>query len=307
MALNAKYEDDCIIKRYRSYLLLERSFSVNTEDAYIADLSKLLCYLDDLNIHYKDATYEILQDFLIDLSEVGISQRSQSRIVSGIKNFYNFLAIENEIDEDPTELLSTPKIEQYLPTVLSIDEVNKIIDSVDVSDAIGQRNRTILEVLYSCGIRVSELVNLPISQVFFKDKYINVVGKGNKQRIVPISDKALMEIERWMQMRVEIPMKSDETGMLFINRRGGQLTRQMVFLIVKNAADAVGITKTISPHTFRHSFATHLLEGGANLRVIQEMLGHKSIITTEIYSHIDTQRLREEVILFHPRNHRNLL
>ncbi len=307
MALNAKYEDDCIIKRYRSYLLLERSFSVNTEDAYIADLSKLLCYLDDLNIHYKDATYEILQDFLIDLSEVGISQRSQSRIVSGIKNFYNFLAIENEIDEDPTELLSTPKIEQYLPTVLSIDEVNKIIDSVDVSDAIGQRNRTILEVLYSCGIRVSELVNLPISQVFFRDKYINVVGKGNKQRIVPISDKALMEIERWMQKRVKIPMKSDETGMLFINRRGGQLTRQMVFLIVKNAADAVGITKTISPHTFRHSFATHLLEGGANLRVIQEMLGHKSIITTEIYSHIDTQRLREEVILFHPRNHRNLL
>ncbi len=307
MARNAKYEDDCIIKRYRSYLLLERSFSVNTEDAYIADLSKLLYYLDDLNIHYKDATYEILQDFLIDLSEVGISQRSQSRIVSGIKNFYNFLAIENEIDEDPTELLSTPKIEQYLPTVLSIDEVNKIIDSVDVSDAIGQRNRTILEVLYSCGIRVSELVNLPISQVFFRDKYINVVGKGNKQRIVPISDKALMEIERWMQKRVEIPMKSDETGMLFINRRGGQLTRQMVFLIVKNAADAVGITKTISPHTFRHSFATHLLEGGANLRVIQEMLGHKSIITTEIYSHIDTQRLREEVILFHPRNHRNLL
>ena len=306
MTLNPKYENDRVIKRYRSYLLLERSFSANTEDAYLTDLSKLLSYLDDLNIHYKEATYEVLQDFLVDLADLGISQRSQSRIVSGIKNFYNFLVIENEIEEDPTELLSTPKKEEYLPTVLSIEEVNKIIDSIDVSDAIGQRNRTILEVLYSCGIRVSELVNLPISQVFFEEKYINVIGKGNKQRIVPISDKALMEIKRWMQMRSEMPMKSDDSGLLFINRRGGQLTRQMVFIIVKNAAEAVGITKTISPHTFRHSFATHLLEGGANLRSIQEMLGHKSIITTEIYSHIDTQRLREEVILFHPRNHRNL-
>lgn len=306
MTLPDKYENDRVIKRYRSYLLLERSFSANTEDAYLTDLSKLLSYLDDLNIHYKEATYEVLQDFLVDLADLGISQRSQSRIVSGIKNFYNFLVIENEIEEDPTELLSTPKKEEYLPTVLSIEEVNKIIDSIDVSDAIGQRNRTIMEVLYSCGIRVSELVNLPISQVFFEEKYINVIGKGNKQRIVPISDKALMEIERWMQMRSEMPMKSDDSGLLFINRRGGQLTRQMVFIIVKNAAEAVGITKTISPHTFRHSFATHLLEGGANLRAIQEMLGHKSIITTEIYSHIDTQRLREEVILFHPRNHRNL-
>ncbi len=306
MTLPDQYENDRVIKRYRSYLLLERSFSANTEDAYLTDLSKLLSYLDDLNIHYKEATYEVLQDFLVDLADLGISQRSQSRIVSGIKNFYNFLVIENEIEEDPTELLSTPKKEEYLPTVLSIEEVNKIIDSIDVSDAIGQRNRTILEVLYSCGIRVSELVNLPISQVFFEEKYINVIGKGNKQRIVPISDKALMEIERWMQMRSEMPMKSDDSGLLFINRRGGQLTRQMVFIIVKNAAEAVGITKTISPHTFRHSFATHLLEGGANLRAIQEMLGHKSIITTEIYSHIDTQRLREEVILFHPRNHRNL-
>lgn len=306
MTLPDQYENDRVIKRYRSYLLLERSFSANTEDAYLTDLSKLLSYLDDLNIHYKEATYEVLQDFLVDLADLGISQRSQSRIVSGIKNFYNFLVIENEIEEDPTELLSTPKKEEYLPTVLSIEEVNKIIDSIDVSDAIGQRNRTILEVLYSCGIRVSELVNLPISQVFFEEKYINVIGKGNKQRIVPISDKALMEIERWMQMRSEMPMKSDDSGLLFVNRRGGQLTRQMVFIIVKNAAEAVGITKTISPHTFRHSFATHLLEGGANLRAIQEMLGHKSIITTEIYSHIDTQRLREEVILFHPRNHRNL-
>ena len=306
MTLPDKYENDRIFKRYRSYLLLERSFSANTEDAYLTDLSKLLSYLDDLNLHYKEATYEVLQDFLVDLADLGISQRSQSRIVSGIKNFYNFLVIENEIEEDPTELLATPKKEEYLPTVLSIEEVNKIIDSIDVSDAIGQRNRTILEVLYSCGIRVSELVNLPISQVFFEEKYINVIGKGNKQRIVPISDKALMEIERWMQMRSEMPMKSDDSGLLFVNRRGGQLTRQMVFIIVKNAAEAVGITKTISPHTFRHSFATHLLEGGANLRAIQEMLGHKSIITTEIYSHIDTQRLREEVILFHPRNHRNL-
>jgi integrase/recombinase XerD len=306
MTLPDKYENDRIFKRYRSYLLLERSFSANTEDAYLTDLSKLLSYLDDLNLHYKEATYEVLQDFLVDLADLGISQRSQSRIVSGIKNFYNFLVIENEIEEDPTELLATPKKEEYLPTVLSIEEVNKIIDSIDVSDAIGQRNRTILEVLYSCGIRVSELVNLPISQVFFEEKYINVIGKGNKQRIVPISDKALMEIERWMQMRSEMPMKSDDSGLLFVNRRGGQLTRQMVFIIVKNVAEAVGITKTISPHTFRHSFATHLLEGGANLRAIQEMLGHKSIITTEIYSHIDTQRLREEVILFHPRNHRNL-
>lgn len=297
-----KYLSDPVISKYRSYLLLERSLSDNTELSYFEDLAKLLDYLSDAHIDYKEVTHEILEDFIIDMSEVGIAQRSQARVISGIKSFYKFLLAEGILTDDPTELISAPKLPLHLPTVLTLQEVNAIIDSVDLSEPLGQRNKAILETLYSCGLRVSELVNLKISNIYIKEEYISVIGKGNKQRLVPISQKALREISNWMQDRCHLPIQNGQQDYLFLNRRGKQLTRVMIFYIVKQQAELAGIKKEISPHTFRHSFATHLLEGGANLRAIQEMLGHESILTTEIYSHIDTQRLREEIIQFHPRN-----
>ncbi len=300
-----KYLSDPLVRGFRSYLKLERAFSENTESAYLEDVSKLLDYLSAAGIQPLYVTYEQLQDFLIDLADLGISERSQSRILSGIKSFYRYLLLENRIESDPTELLSMPKLPRYLPNVLTLDEVDAIINSVDLSDPLGQRNRAMLEVLYSCGLRVSELVNLQISNLYFQDSYISVIGKGNKQRIVPISGKAISEVERWLADRAEMTVKPGSEDIVFLNRRGAKLTRVMVFYIVKQHAELAGVTKEISPHTFRHSFATHLLEGGANLRAIQEMLGHKSILTTEIYSHIDMERLREEVILYHPRNNKS--
>lgn len=297
-----KYLEDPVVAKYCSYLMLERSYSDNTELSYLNDLSKLLDYLSDAHISYTDASYEILQDFLIDLSELGIAQRSQARIISGIKSFYKFLLAEQLIEVDPTEMLSSPKLSRHLPNVLTIDEVNAIIDSVDLSDPLGHRNRAMLETLYSCGLRVSELVNLQISNLYLNEEYISVIGKGNKQRLVPISPKAIHEIQNWLKDRATFPVDKSSSDIVFLNRRGKKLTRVMVFYIVKTHAEKAGVVKEISPHTFRHSFATHLLEGGANLRAIQEMLGHESILTTEIYSHIDMQRLREEVIQFHPRN-----
>ena len=293
---------DPIVKSYHSYLLLERSFSKNTVEAYMEDLFKLLNYLDSIGVSYTEATRVILEDFVVALAEVGISQRSQARIISGIKSFYQFLLVEEEIAVNPAELLISPKLPQYLPSVLTLAEINSIINSVDVSDMLGQRNRTILEVLYSCGLRVSELVGLTISNIYFKEKFIIVIGKGNKQRVVPISGKAISEIRKWMEYRSNMEVKREDTDILFLNRNGGRMTRVMVFYIVKKYAEVANVKKEISPHTFRHSFATHLLEGGANLRAIQEMLGHKSILTTEIYSHIDMKRLREEIISHHPRN-----
>lgn len=297
-----KYLEDPVIAQYKSYLMLERSFSENTELSYLEDLSKLIDYLFDAHISYLEASSEVLQDFLIDISEIGIAQRSQARIISGIKSFYKFLLAENLIEIDPTELISSPKLPRHLPNVLTLDEINAIINSVDLSDPLGHRNRAILETLYSCGLRVSELVNLKISNLFLQEEYISVVGKGNKQRLVPISPKAIHEIQNWIKDRNHLVIEKGNEDFLFLNRRGKKLTRVMIFYIVKEHAEKANVLKEISPHTFRHSFATHLLEGGANLRAIQEMLGHESILTTEIYSHIDMQRLREEVIQFHPRN-----
>lgn len=299
-----KYLTDKIVSKYRSYLLLERSYSNHTEVSYLDDLSKFLDYLSEANISYLEVTLDILRDFLIELNELGIAPRSIARIISGIRSFYKFLLLEDVLKDDPTELLESPKLARKLPEVLTLPEIDAIIDGIDVSDDLGQRNRAMLETLYSCGLRVSELVNLRISNIYMNEQFLSVIGKGNKQRLVPISPKAIKEIRLWMEYRSNMEIKKGHEDFLFLNRRGAQLTRVMVFYIVKEAAKSAGVNKEISPHTFRHSFATHLLEGGANLRAIQEMLGHESILTTEIYTHVDTQRLREEILICHPRNKR---
>ncbi|MBO7506197.1 MAG: site-specific tyrosine recombinase XerD [Paludibacteraceae bacterium] len=290
---------------YRTYLMLERSFSQNTAAAYLDDLSKLLIYLKGVHVDYLAVDLNVLRDFLVGLSDVGICGRSQARIVSGIKSFYHYLVLDGKLEEDPTELLESPKIGLHLPEVLTVEEIDSILDVIDLSSPQGHRNKAMLEVLYSCGLRVSELVNLQISNLYLKEEYISVVGKGDKQRLVPISQRAIKEITYWMQERKNITPKKGEEDILFLNRLGARLTRNMVFLLVKQYAGMAGIRKDISPHTFRHSFATHLLEGGANLRAIQEMLGHKSILTTEIYTHVDVNLLRDQVNRFHPMNQDN--
>ena len=282
--------------------MLERSFSQNTAAAYLDDLSKLLIYLKGVRIDYLAVDLNVLRDFLVGLSDVGICGRSQARIVSGIKSFYHYLVLDGKLEEDPTELLESPKIGLHLPEVLTVEEIDSILNVIDLSSPQGHRNKAMLEVLYSCGLRVSELVNLQISNLYLKEEYISVVGKGDKQRLVPISQRAIKEITYWMQERKNITPKKGEEDILFLNRLGARLTRNMVFLLVKQYAGMAGIRKDISPHTFRHSFATHLLEGGANLRAIQEMLGHKSILTTEIYTHVDVNLLRDQVNRFHPMN-----
>lgn len=293
---------DPLIAKYRTYLLLERSLSENTSSAYLEDLSKLLIYLQDAHVDYCHVSLEILRDFLIELSDIGICARSHARIISGIKSFYHFLLLEKKIDEDYSVLLETPKIGLKLPEVLTVDEIDSILQVIDLSVALGQRNRAMIEMLYSCGLRVSELVNLRISDLYLESEYISVIGKGDKQRLVPISQRAIHEIDNWMIERNTISVQRGEEDILFLNRRGARLTRYMVFRLVKYYAALAGVKKSISPHTFRHSFATHLLEGGANLRAIQEMLGHKSILTTEIYTHVDMNLLREQVNSFHPMN-----
>jgi integrase/recombinase XerD len=293
---------DPTIKRYNAFLMLEKSLSKNTIEAYKRDLDKLLTYLSEAKINYVDATLEHLRDFLIDLNEIGISIRSQARIVSGVKSFYRFLNYEDILQTDPTELLEMPKIGKRLPEVLSIDEIQDIINAVDLSTKEGQRNKAILETLYGSGLRVSELVNLKISNIYAEEKYMLITGKGNKQRLVPLSDEALKQIQLWLLDRNQLFIQKGHEDYLFLNRRGAQLTRVMIFTIIKRLTEAAGIEKNISPHTFRHSFATHLLEGGANLRAIQQLLGHESILTTEIYTHMDLDFLRETILEFHPHN-----
>jgi integrase/recombinase XerD len=297
---------DPIIKKYHSFLLLEKSLSPNTIEAYEEDLDKLLVYLADAKITYLEAKIEHLRDFLIDLRELGISPRSQARIISGVKSFYRFLQYEEYLDEDPTELLEMPKLGKHLPEVLSIEEINHIISAIDLSTNEGQRNRAILETLYGSGLRVSELVNLKMSNIYADEGYMKVEGKGNKERLVPLSDESLKQIKLWLIDRNELSIQKGHEDFLFLNRRGAQLTRVMIFTIIKKLAEVAGIEKNISPHTFRHSFATHLLDGGANLRAIQQMLGHESILTTEIYTHLDMQYLRETVLQFHPSNNPNV-
>lgn len=290
------------ISKYQIYLRLEKGLSVNTVESYLDDLEKLLRFSDREATGILHISYADLQQFVAQLSDIGISARSQARIISGIKSFFRFLILEDYLEIDPTELLEAPKIGMKLPEVLTLDEVNRLLDSIDLSEPTGQRNRAMLEVLYSCGLRVSELTGLACSDVYREEAFIRVNGKGNKQRLVPISSVALREITLYLDDRRHIPVQKGFDDRLFLNRRGRGLTRAMIFHIIKVQAKLAGIPKNISPHTFRHSFATHLLEGGANLRAIQLMLGHENIATTELYTHIDRETLRQEIILHHPRN-----
>lgn len=291
-----------VLKQYTAYLILERGLSDNTRECYLNDAQKLLSYLNDNNLGLKDVTLDHLQNFIATLHDIGISSRSQARIISGIKSFFRFLSLEKIIESNPTILLESPRIGRKLPEVLTIEEIDEMISCVDLSANEGQRNRAIIETLYSCGLRVSELINLEINKIFLDEEYIVIKGKGEKERIVPISPTAIHEIKLYLEDRKYLNIKPGEENILFLNRRGRRLTRVMIFYIIKQLAELAGIRKEISPHTLRHSFATHLLEGGANLRAIQQMLGHESITTTEIYIHIDRSRLREEILTFHPRN-----
>lgn len=291
-----------IIRKYQQYLKLEKALSANTLDAYLTDLNKLLCFLKTENIDMLAVTLGDLQRFAAGLHDIGIHPRSQARILSGIKSFFHFLVMADYREDDPSELLEGPKIGFKLPEVLTVEEIDTIISTVDMSKKEGQRNRAILETLYSCGLRVSELCNLKLSELYFDEGFIKVEGKGSKQRLVPISPRAIKEIKYWLLDRNLGKIKKGFEDYVFLARWGNSISRIMVFHLIKELAEKAGITKNISPHTFRHSFATHLLEGGANLRAIQCMLGHESIATTEIYTHIDRNMLRSEIIEHHPRN-----
>ena len=291
-----------ILKKYKQYLRLEKSLSSNTVQAYLNDVTKLFQYLESEDIHPYDVRLEHLEHFSASLHDLGIQPRSQARILSGIRSFYHYLVLEDYIPTDPSELLESPQIGLHLPEVLTLEEIDLLIEQVDLSTNEGQRNRTILETLYSCGLRVSELCNLKLSNLYLEEGFIKVEGKGSKQRLVPISPRAIKELQFYFIDRNHTFIKKGYEDFVFISKRGKNISRIMVFHIIKELADAVGLKKTISPHTFRHSFATHLLEGGANLRAIQCMLGHESIGTTEIYTHMDTNRLRSEIIEHHPRN-----
>lgn len=297
-----KQQQELIIKKYQQYLRLEKSLSKNTLDAYLTDLDKLLSFLILEGIEIEDVTLNDLQRFAAGLHDIGIHARSQARILSGIKSFFHFLIMADYIEADPSELLEGPKIGFKLPEVLTVEEIDAIISAVDLSKNEGQRNRAILETLYSCGLRVSELTNLKLSELYFDEGFIKVEGKGSKQRLVPVSPRAIKEIKLYFIDRNRVNIKKDYEDYVFLSRRGTSLSRIMIFHLIKELAEKAGITKNISPHTFRHSFATHLLEGGANLRAIQCMLGHESIATTEIYTHIDRNMLRSEIIEHHPRN-----
>lgn len=291
-----------IVSKYKSYLLLEKGLSKNSIEAYTDDLLKLINYLDNENLKLQQATLDDLQQFVSQLYDLGINARSVARILSGIRSFFNYLILDGYLQNDPSELLETPKIGLKLPTVLSLQEIEQIKNSVDVSTKEGHRNRAIIEVLYSCGLRISELINLKFSDMFLDDGFIRVEGKGSKQRLVPISEIAIKEIGNYLLDRKLYDIKKGSENVVFLSKRGTPISRIMVFHFIKQYAQEAGIQKNISPHTFRHSFATHLLEGGANIRAIQQMLGHEKITTTEIYTHMDREYLRQEIIEHHPRN-----
>ncbi|MBQ7663073.1 MAG: site-specific tyrosine recombinase XerD [Prevotella sp.] len=291
-----------IRKRYLRYLKLQRGMSPNTLDAYARDLDKLLNYLDGIGLHVLDVELSDLQHFAAGLHDIGIGPRSQCRILSGVRTFYKFLVLDGYIEQDPAELLESPVLGEHLPEFLTPAEVDRLKDSIDVSKPEGHRNRAIIEVLFSCGLRVSELVNLKLSDIYRDEQFVRVFGKGSKERLVPISSTALREIDNYWSWREELKIKPGEEDYLFLNRRGAHLTRTMILIMLKQQAEEAGIQKTISPHTLRHSFATALLEGGADLRVIQALLGHESIATTDIYTHISSQTLRQTILEHHPRN-----
>ena len=293
-----------IIDKYKTWLRLEKSLSANSIEAYLTDLDKLIRFVESEGKDFATISYQDLQQFVAQLRDIGIHPRSQARIISGIKSFYRFLLLDEYITADPTELLESPKIGLKLPEVLTVNEINDILDTIDLSLPEGQRNRAMLEVLYSCGLRVSELISLRYSDVYFAEGFIRVEGKGSKQRLVPISETAIREIKNYLLDRNRMVVKKGFEDILFLSRRGTTLSRIMVFHIIKQQTEMAGVHKNVSPHTFRHSFATHLLEGGANLRAIQEMLGHEKITTTEIYTHIDRQFLRKEILEHHPRSRR---
>jgi integrase/recombinase XerD len=297
------WNDD--IKDFRTFLKLEKSLSKNSVEAYTTDILKLVQYLEykSLDINPEQITREHLTGLLQWINELGASARTQARIVSGIKAFYRFLIINDKITRDPTELLETPKIGRKLPDVLSVDEIDKLINGIDLSKPEGHRNRAIIEVLYSCGLRVSELTDLKISNIYLDKGFVRVIGKGDKERLVPIGGKATREINNYLPDRSSMKaIQKESQDILFLNRRGKKLTRVMIFTIIKMLAKKSGLKKHVSPHTFRHSFATHLIEGGADLRAVQEMLGHESILTTEIYTHLDREYLRNTIMSFHPRS-----
>ena len=293
--------NDFYIRQFNQYLLLERSLSPKTAEAYLHDIHLLKEFLKGKD--FKDVQVEDLQEFIIFLKEEKqVESTSQARIMAGIRGFYRFLTVEQVVKENPAQLIETPKLRQKLPTVLTVPEVEAIIGAVDLSQPEGHRNKAIIEVLYGCGLRVSELVNLRLSWLRFDEGYLRVIGKGDKERIVPIGETARKAVLLYTEgRRQHLKIKKGCEDIVFLNRRGGQLTREMVFLIVKELAATAGITKTISPHTVRHSFATHLVEGGADLRAVQEMLGHESITTTEIYTHLDRDYIQSTIALFHQR------
>lgn len=291
-----------IVKRYIQYLRLERSYSSNTLDAYCKDLQKLFNFYSDNGIDFRTTTLTDFDLFAGNLRDEGISSRSLARILSGVRSFYRFLMLEKEIEQDPTELLESPKIGNKLPQVLSVDEIDNIQGAIDLSKPEGIRDHCIIEVLYSCGLRISELTNLQISDLFLDEGFIRIHGKGDKERLVPISAKAIKELRIWLDVRKHIEIQSGHQDYVFVSRtRGKKLSRISLFVFIRKYAQKAGITKEISPHTFRHSFATHLLQGGANLRAVQEMLGHENLGTTEIYMHIDITHLREGILACHPR------
>lgn len=293
------------IKRFRRYLRLERSYSDNTLDAYMRDIDKLRVFLsqhDDSPRSLLNVKLEDLQEFLASLFDLGISPRSQARIISGLRTYYKFLMLDGFTETDPTELLESPKQGEHLPEVLSVEEVDAMLKAIDLSKPEGQRNHAIIEMLFSCGLRVSELVNLKLSNLYIDEGFIRVFGKGSKERLVPISRRAIEDLRYWFIDRNALSIKPGEQDYVFLNRRGSHLTRTMILIMIKNTAADAGIKKVVSPHTLRHSFATALLEGGADLRSIQAMLGHERIGTTEIYTHLDMSHIREDILNCHPRN-----
>lgn len=301
-----------ILRTYQRFLKLQRGYSANTLDAYMRDLQKLLDYLDGAWGHDGQQPLDVLtvrledlQHFAAGLHDIGIHPRSQCRVLSGVRAFFRYLQQEGYREDDPTELLESPVLGEHLPEVLSTEEVDAMEKSLDMSKWEGHRNRAIIEVLFSCGLRVSELVNLRLSNLYVKEKFLRVIGKGSKERLVPISSRAIQELEWWFADRQHMNIKPGDEDYVFLNRRGAHLTRTMILIMIKQTAEQAGIRKTISPHTLRHSFATALLEGGADLRAIQAMLGHESIGTTEIYTHIDMTQLRQQILAHHPRNNRH--
>ncbi len=291
------------IKDFVSFLKIEKGLAENSIFAYQNDVAKLYDFALARKIAVTELTYNDLKEFIAELYDLGLSARTQARIISGVKQFFGFLLIEDVLIDDPSELLEMPRLGRKLPEVLSIEEIDQLIAAIDLSKTEGHRNRAIVETLYSCGLRVSELVSLKFGDLYFDEGFIRVIGKGNKERLVPVSPSVEKEIGIYNDhVRRHQVIKPGNEQIVFLNRRGAQLTRVMIFTIIKDLANSIGLTKSISPHTFRHSFATHMIEGGANLRAVQEMLGHESITTTEIYTHLDQRFLRDAIITFHPRN-----